>query len=331
MNDAKNISKTPVKILNYLSQIDKITQADEIIKGLQHPVQKYILPKYFYDKTGSELYEQITGLEAYYPYRTEKSILENIAKNVDFQHYNSIVELGSGDASKISLVLQQMDAGKLQQMTYYPADISLDAIKNAIDTLQKRFRLKEITGLAMDFNQQLSFLPKTKKRLICFFGSTIGNMDIDNRNKFLVDLSREMSPGDGLLLGIDLVKNIDTLEAAYNDAQGITAKFNLNVLNVANRMAGFNFNTEDFRHRAFYNREKRRIEMHLYAVKDLLIENHIFGNNIVLKKGESIHTENSYKFVLDDILHWARITNLHISNIMTDKGTLFALIYLTKD
>ncbi len=320
---------TPSNILNYLKKKNMEDVRHEILTGLTTQ-PKYILPKYFYDEKGSDLFEQITFLPEYYPTKTEKQILKNLISHIDFDFNNAaIVELGSGDASKISLIFSQLTDEILAELTYYPVDISYAAIQQSITDLSKHFKLKSITGLVLDFNTQFHLIPQNRKRLFLFLGSTIGNFDEKERHRFMENLYHEMQPGDHLLLGLDRVKEMAILEKAYNDSQGVTARFNKNILRVVNRILDTNFNPDDFEHKAFFNQKQNRIEMHLVAQKNIqmMIDKRL---NISLKQAESIHTENSYKFTDADIEKLTRNSRLKIKQVFSDENKWFSVIYLVK-
>ena len=261
----KIITDKNMNVENHLPKLGIKKVENEILKGLK-AVPKYILPKYFYDKKGSELFEEITKLKEYYPTRIEKSILSTISSNINLNFSNmSIIELGSGDASKIRILINQIPKEKLQTIKYFPIDISQSAIEKSSKILLDEFPSICINGIVADFIHQKNWVPKLNNRLFCFFGSTIGNMNIYEIEKFMTLLGSQMEKGDSLLLGIDMVKDLDVLVQAYNDKKNITAKFNKNILNVVNNLIGSNFNVNDFEHKAFYNNEKQRIEMHLKA------------------------------------------------------------------
>ena len=315
------------KLENYLPHIGINRVKQEIIDGLKS-FPKFISPKYFYDHKGSELFEEITNLDEYYPTRTEKSILSTIVKKLNINFSNlSIIELGSGDSSKIRLLLEQIPSKYLSTINYFPFDISQSAIEKASQDLQVLFPTINTTGIVADFIHQIDKVPKVKNRLFCFFGSTIGNLTKNEIHEFMISLGAEMSDGDSLLLGMDLVKDISILEKAYNDAKGITAEFNKNVLSVINKLANLNFNESDFEHVVFYNREKNRIEMHLKALDNLEVLSSN-GNEIIrFKKGETIHTENSHKFNLDDIKTVGSWAGLNVEQVITDNNKWFSLVH----
>lgn len=318
------------KIINKLKEIDTGKVKEEILQGLNSQ-PKYISPKYFYNAGGSELFESITELKEYYPTRTEKSILSGIGTKLemDFKNLN-IVELGSGDPSKIRLLLHQIPSKELSGLHYYPVDISQSALESSMMQLAEEFPEITITGIVADFMQQFSKLPKIRNRLFCFLGSTIGNLTPDERMNFMQGLGNEMESGDHLLLGLDMVKDSSVLHRAYNDSQEITAAFNKNILNVVNGIIDTSFDSTDFEHLAFYNENEQRIEMHLKATRDRNIR--INGNHETLniKKGETIHTENSYKFSNEDIESIGRQAGLKAVSVFTDEQKWFSLVLYSK-
>ena len=323
------ISIGKIRVENHLTDIGIEMVKKEIIKGL-YASEKYISSKFFYDERGSRLFEQITQLDEYYPTRTEKNILSTFIKDADIDFQNvSIIELGSGDSSKIKLLLKQIPSVQLKSISYFPVDISQSTILKSSEELIKEFDLKSITGIVADFILQLGVLPKKGRRLFCFFGSTIGNFTKTEQYAFISALGNEMQSGDGFLLGMDMVKDISVLENAYNDKKGVTAAFNKNILNVVNTLCDANFNTDDFEHLAFYNKAENRIEMHLKALKEINVTIGSLGS-IHLYKGEKIHTENSHKFTDDDVKIIGEYGNFNLKNIFTDKNKWFNLLYFEK-
>ncbi len=319
-----------IKIKNHLTDLGIYNVRKEIITGLNSK-QKYISSKFFYDKKGSKLFEDITQLPEYYPTRTEKQILKTIApKLMHNLRHTDIVELGSGDCSKISLLLNSIPKENLRTVNYIPVDVSQSALKESAQNLVEKFPDLSINGLVADFINQLDLIPNTSKRMLCFLGSTLGNFTETVTNQFLKDLSSSMNSGDTFLLGVDLVKPTNILHDAYNDSQEVTAEFNKNILNVINDLIHSDFNTNDFEHKAFFNKEKSRIEMHLIANKDLIINTPFSTTTINLKKGENIHTENSYKFTQAQINNFAKASGLNIKEIFTDRNNWFALVLFEK-
>ncbi len=319
------ITLNRVSITNLLQEIGPDEVRDEIIAGLREK-QKSISSKYFYNPAGSELFEEITTLEEYYPTRTEMSILERIAPGLmeDYAAYD-IIELGSGDSSKISILFRAAAELSGDSIHYMPLDISQAAIRASAEDLVEKFPNINIEGYAVDFISQFDLVKRVRPALICFFGSTIGNFDWDDSLELLRNISRQMKPEDVLLLGMDLVKPEPVLHAAYNDARGLTAAFNRNILNTVNDMIQSDFQTADFDHLAFFNREKSRIEMHLVARRDLHIHSPHLQEVLSIKKGESIHTENSHKYSPDQIREIVSSTGLQLKHIHSDDNDWFAL------
>ena len=324
-----NKSKT-FSIKNYLPEIGIDKVKVELLSGLTSS-PKYIPSKYFYDEKGSLLFEEITKLDEYYPTRTEKSILKNILPilNLDFREL-SIIELGSGDPSKISLIFDQISEVYFNQIKYFPIDISKSAIENSASILSHKYEGLIINGIVADFIHQVQLIPDVKNKLICFFGSTIGNLTRDEIHIFLKELGTAMQKGDNFILGIDLIKDIEVLERAYNDSKGITSDFNKNILNVVNKLAGTNFNPAQFVHIAFYNHTEQRIEMHLKAEENMSIKTNDLKMELQINKGELIHTENSHKFKQDDIEQFAEWGNLSVENVFTDQNKWFSLFHFRK-
>lgn len=331
-DDNTNIAtEKGIEIYNYLPEIGANAARTEILSGL-NARQKYISPKFFYDKKGSLLFEEITQLKEYYPTRTEKSILLSIVPKLDLDLTNiDIVELGSGDASKISIIMNQIPEHIRNTINYFAVDISKDAIEKSAAIINQRFNLNSITGIITDFHQHLNMLPTVNRRLFCFLGSTIGNFNKEDLTRFSEQLGNFMQRGDMLLLGIDLVKEKTIIEAAYNDDKGITARFNKNILSVVSSIIGTDFNEESFDHLAFYNSDEKRIEMHLKALDDQVISPKGFPKKVHITKGETIHTENSYKFDAKGISLICQHSGLHIKNLFADSNNWFNIVYAEKE
>lgn len=319
------IEKGSVTVSNFISKENRIELIDGIYRGLTHR-QKQISSRFFYDDTGSELFEEITLLREYYPTRTEKKILQENAGDIlgDFDQMD-IIELGSGDCSKISILLDAIPKHKLANLNYIPVDVSESAVLKSADILQSKYPAIKIFGVLADFMKHLDSLPGNSPRLICFFGSTLGNLTRKQANEFILGLKKIMNPSDKLLLGLDMVKHPEVLHEAYNDNQGITARFNKNILQVVNDVADTNFNTSDFKHLAFYNEKEYRIEMHLEALKDVSITSEHFPQIITINKGETIHTENSHKFLPEHISQLELVSGLRHIKSFTDDEQYFSL------
>ena len=254
-------------IKDLLPLIEKEDIRQEIINGLNSD-NKEISSKHFYNKKGSLLFNEITTLPEYYPTRAEKSILKKLSANLtDIIKGRDIIDLGSGDHSKITLLFSEIPLHILESVNYMPVDISNDALQESIKSLVSEFPFLSINGYVADFSQQLDLIPYENPRMLCFFGSTIGNFEKEAAFTLLKNISDNMRAGDIFLLGLDMVKDLEILHSAYNDTAGITAKFNKNILNVINSKLQSDFIPSDFDHLAFFNAEFSRIEMHLKAKK----------------------------------------------------------------
>jgi L-histidine N-alpha-methyltransferase len=324
---ARGVTTDQISITNLLQAEDEHEVIAEIFNGLAAE-KKTISSKFFYDDTGSQLFEQITLLPEYYPTRTEKSILHRVARDIVAYHgAPEIIELGSGDCSKISILLDAFREEGLESISYLPVDVSEAAVIQSSEELIDKYPGLQVQGIVADFMKHLDALPDGNNRLICFFGSTLGNLGEKEATDFVCSVKRIMKKGDSFLLGLDIVKDTRTLELAYNDSRCVTDAFNKNILSAVNNLAATNFHPEDFKHRAFFNAERSRIEMHLVARKDLVIESPHFSQKIMLKKGETIHTENSRKFTHEDIRQMANDSGLSIQGIYTDHHEWFSLVH----
>jgi len=313
------MKKKNFSIENCLPDITTNNIREEILSGLTAD-QKYISSKYFYDKEGSLLFEKITELEEYYPTLTEKSIIKsNAGELVKDIAGTTIVELGSGDCSKIFLLLDAISREDLKTLTYVPVDFSHTAIKDSTECLDKKYPELRISGVAADFLHGLEFISKQAQKIVCLFGSTIGNLLHHEAITFIKDVGSKLNSGDSFILGMDMVKDKTILERAYNDSQQITAAFNKNILNAINAIIKTEIDPDNFEHKAFFKESENRIEMHLIALSDLKYYSPYSEKAIILKEGESIHTENSHKFTEADIYKFAALSGLTIRNIFTDK------------
>src|ERR1700736_1628880 len=266
--------------------------AGEVIGDLsQHP--KRLSPKYFYDATGSELFEQITLLPEYYPTRTELSILRDRGRAISaiIPEGAALVEFGAGATTKVRLLLNECAFG-----AYVPVDISGDFLKGQADALRQDFPDLDVYPVAADFTAPFALPdPIAAMPKVGFFpGSTLGNFEPHEACAFLRSAGEILGEGARMVIGVDLEKDERVLYDAYNDAAGVTARFNLNVMVRINRELGGNFDTNAFMHRAIYNRDRHRIEMHLISKKAQTVR--VLGRSFSFRAGETIHTENSYKY-----------------------------------
>lgn len=265
---------------------------------------KQLSPKYFYDERGSELFEEITQLSEYYLTRAERALLEQkIGEIVRTARPCSLVELGAGSATKTHIILDEMIANGCAEC-YVPVDVSKDFLEATAIQLRADYPNVRITPVASDITEAFALPPVASPTLVAFLGSTIGNFSREQAIQLLSHMSRSMGPTDRFLLGADLIKDPEIINRAYNDSKGVTAAFNLNVLNRLNRELNANFPIDGFDHRAFYNSEQHRVEMHLIARRPVKVVIPEIGE-ISFEKGESIRTELSYKYdrpMLEDIL-----------------------------
>ena len=328
LNGNHSVLADAIAISDFLQAESESEVIDAIFRGLS-AAPKYISSRFFYDAKGSNLFEELTNLPEYYPTRTEKSILQRVSHEIiTHNKYSDIVELGSGDCSKICILLEACGENEIENIRYFPVDVSEDAVLKSAEELVNKYPGLKVHGILADFMKHLQMLPGEGNRLICFFGSTLGNLENDQVLAFIRQIKKLMKKGDTLLLGLDMVKDIRVLEKAYNDQQGITAKFNKNILKVVNQLAGTNFDPLNFQHLAFFNPEKSRIEMHLKALKEQVISSPRFPETLGIKKGETIHTENSRKFSHDDIRELANAADLSIQGIYNDQKDYFSLLQL---
>jgi dimethylhistidine N-methyltransferase len=285
-----------------------------------------ISPKWFYDERGSKLFDAICDLPEYYPTRTELAILAQHAREMA-SHMGpraEIVEFGAGSLRKVRLLLDAMD----QPARYLPIDISGEHLARCAAELQRDYAGLDVQPVVADYTQRLLLpapLPHAGKRVGFFPGSTIGNFTPEEALHFFV-VAGQVLRGGALLLGADLVKDPDVLHAAYNDAQGVTAEFNLNLLARANRELGTNFDLAKFWHSSFYNAPLSRIEMHLVSRERQRVAFH--GETFEFDEGEAIHTENSYKFTLEGLHALAVHAGFRPGPVWTDAGRLFSVHWL---
>ena len=288
---------------------------------------KRISPKYFYDQAGSALFDSICELPEYYPTRTELSILQSHAADMSacMGENADIIEFGAGSLQKIRYLLNVAR----NPARYVPMDISGPYLKAASAELQNAFVTLKILPVVADYTNPWhlpSALPGTGKRVAFFPGSTIGNFSPAQAHTFFQNCVQHLR-GGALLLGVDLIKSPDVLHAAYNDSQGVTAAFNLNILTRANRELGCDFDLTQFAHSAFYNAPLRRIEMHLLSLKSQIV--HLNGVPYAFEQGETLHTEYSHKFTIAGVRQAAHAAGLETGQVWTDPQQYFGLFWLT--
>lgn len=299
----------------------------EILRGLSAP-QKRISPKYFYDQRGSELFDAICDLPEYYPTRTEHKImtahLPEIAELVG--PGASVIEFGAGSNAKARRLLERLAS----PVAYVPVEISGDYLAEQADELAREFPSLSVIPVVADFTKPFD-LPEhpiaPNRNLIFFPGSTIGNFTRDEAKNLLEVMRAEAKDDGALLVGVDLVKDIGIIEAAYNDSQGVTAKFNLNVLRHLNAGLGATFNPDLFHHQAVYDSRHNRIEMRLVAERAHTVD--VSGTTIPFARDEYIITEYSHKYSIEDFTALARASGLEPEAVWLDDDELFSVHYLT--
>ena len=289
---------------------------DDVVAGLAAP-QKFLPPKYFYDAAGSRLFARICRLPEYYVTRAELALtrrhLRAIARFAG--RGCELVEFGSGESVKTRLLIRS-----LRPRRYVPIDISAVALQDAARRLRREFPWLEVAPLLGDFSRPLDLAVRRESSVVYFPGSTIGNLTHEEAHAFLA-MSRGVAAK--MLVGVDLKKDPVLLHAAYNDAAGVTAAFNLNLLGRINRELGADFDLKRFRHYAFYNPGAGRIEMHLVALRDQVVR--LGRHRFRFAAGETIHTENSYKYSITEFQALAQQAGFRAESVWTDRRGLFAL------
>lgn len=287
---------------------------------------KWLSPKWFYDAAGSVLFEQITELSEYYPTRTERALIEAHAHEIA-QRTNAaiLVELGSGSSEKTRLLLEAgTKHGSLRK--YVPQDVSPSALEGAIESISQEFPSLEVQGIVSDFTDTLQNLPADGQRTIAFLGGTLGNLIPDERAAFLSDIAGALVDDEFLLLGVGLVIDPDVMVPAYDDAAGVTAEFNANVLSVLNDRLGANFDRSKFEHVALWDADNEWIEMRLRALEAQHVVLTDLALDIEFAEGEELRTEISAKFRREGITAELADAGFGVDEFWTDAQDRFALI-----
>jgi L-histidine N-alpha-methyltransferase len=315
-------------VRNYLQESYRTSIAKDAFRGFT-AAQKFIPSKYFYDFRGSQLFEDICNLPEYYPTRTEISILKHAAPKMmhSFAH-GDIVELGSGANRKIRIFLDSAGKVRLPLLRYIPVDVSESALKEASEELRTIYPDLAVLGIIADFTLHMDAIPCDNPRMIMFLGSTIGNFDEKMQKHFLKLVAGSMNPDDRFVVGFDMIKPRETMEAAYNDSRGITSQFNKNVLHVLNRELNADFRLSQFEHVAFFNDEKERVEMHLRARRETVVTINDLELELTIEKDETIHTENSCKFSTSRVEEMVSEAGLTINEWYFDSKKWFSLAEL---
>lgn len=299
---------------------------EDVVAGLGQP-QKALSPKYFYDDAGSALFERICTLPEYYPTRTELALMERHGDEMAglLGHGSLLIEYGSGSGRKTIGLIE-----RLKPAAYIPIDISASQLKSFAAQLARRFPALRIAAACADYSRAFDLpdvpLAPGTRRIAYFPGSTIGNFTVEEARGFLASSRALVGRGGAMLIGVDLKKDEALLHAAYNDTQGVTAAFNLNLLVRINRELGADFDLAAFRHRAFYNRDAGRIEMHLLSERSQRVT--IAGRTFAFRAGETIHTENSYKYSVEEFRTLARAAGFESERVWIDGQQLFSIHYL---
>lgn len=313
------------------------TFAQDVRDGLTSNPKK-LLPKYFYDELGSRLFEAICCLPEYYVTRDEEEIIGERIDEITAEIKGSgagavrLIELGSGSAQKTRHIIESL-LRRDAELHYLPIDISSSSLERSAKELLEAYRSLRIEAYAADYLSALGALqssaaqglPDDLRTVVLFLGSSIGNLDADESVNLLGEVRRAIRPGDALLLGADLKKSRDILIPAYADALGVTAAFNLNLLVRINRELGGNFNLDKFEHRALYNEERGRVEMHLFSREAQAVRIGGIDLEVDFKSGESIHTENSYKYSAEDFRELAAATGFQLERSWFDRSRRFSL------
>lgn len=295
----------------------------DVVAGLSAE-QKQLSPKYFYDDAGSRYFDEICLLDEYYPYRTELKLLEQVAAELSEQLDStiSVVEFGAGSLKKIEPLLRHITCIN----EFLPIDISGTHLSEAASRLAERFPKLAITPIQADFTECVN-LNGSRERLLGFFpGSTIGNFEPTQALQFLRNARYTLGPNGKLLIGVDTKKSPDVLHRAYNDSRGVTAKFNLNILERINKELDANINTKQFEHYAYYNPELGCVQMHLISLSQQTCQ--ISEHEFDFDKGESIHTENSFKYTPREFTELAARAGWQVERTWLAQGNMFSTFLL---
>jgi L-histidine N-alpha-methyltransferase len=321
----RNAASPDVRIERHHSDADVAAAlAADVQRGLT-ATPKWLPPKWFYDDAGSALFEEITRLPEYYPTRRERFVLATYAAQIAAQtRAHMLVELGAGSAEKTRLLLDALQLeGTLEH--FVPVDVSDSALIDAATAVAEEYPSLEVRGVVADFEAHLELLPAGDRRLVAFLGGTIGNFEPAPRADFLARVAESLRPGDSFLLGTDLVKDPDRLVRAYDDAAGVTARFNLNVLAVVNRELGADFDLSAFAHVAAWNAEQQWIEMRLRSTRAQTV--HVKALDLVVSfaAGETMRTEISAKFTRARVEREFAAAGLRLASWWTDQAGDFAV------
>jgi len=324
--ETQPVTEEKFLIHNLVKREPRAGLAEDVRRGLSSQPKRF-LPKYFYDQLGSQLFEAICLLPEYYLTRAENEILERYADEIvsSVEGETTLLEMGSGSASKTRLIIEAL-LRKQPELLFIPVDISASALDSSSRILLQSYPQLKVEAYAADYFAGLAELKKKQRTrtLALFLGSNVSNFDPDEAHRFLHALRQVLRAGDALLLGADLKKERQVLEAAYNDALGVTAAFNLNVLARINRELGGNFDLTAFRHRAFYNEAAGRVEIYIESRRAQTVSIAQLEMEVEFGEGEQIHTENSYKYDLSEIGKLAAETGFTCARTWLDSEKRFS-------
>ena len=311
-----------IQIDSHLDGSEERSLAEDVLDGLTRPF-KELPPKHFYDARGAELFDRICGLPEYYPTRAERAILEQSAE--ELARLTGAVELGSGTAAKTRVLLDALyEAGTL--IRYVPVDVTESMVRDCAVALTEEYPGLQVHGVIGDFERHLEHVPAAAgPRIVAFLGGTIGNFPPGSRRRVLRKIRRLLGADDHLLMGADLVKDPQLLEAAYDDAQGVTAEFNRNVLRVLNRELDAGFDPEDFEHVALFDRDHEWVEMRLRARRAHTTFVRALDLPVRFEAGEEMRTEISAKFTPERLRADLSAAGMELVRWLTDPEELFAL------
>jgi L-histidine N-alpha-methyltransferase len=305
-----------------LATLNSMTR--DVVAGLTS-TPKRLSPKYFYDAAGSALFEEITHLSEYYLTSTEMAIFQQYAIEMisSAGRELTVVELGAGSAAKTIVLLQQLQA-RQHHVRYIPIDLSEAALDEAVSRVGAALPRVEVTPAVMDYTDGLDGIGRAEgQKLVLYIGSSIGNFEPFQAGALLSKLRTTLNPGDAVLLGTDMRKSASILIPAYDDSKGVTAAFNKNLLAHINRELGADFDLESFAHRAIWNSAASRMEMHLESLGDQSVHLRAANLSVFLHKGETIHTENSYKFTMRMVRAIAQNAGLVLERTWSDRRGWF--------
>lgn len=315
----------PVDVIRALSPEERHERFRvEVLEGLRSS-PKQLEPKWFYDDHGSELFDRITRLDEYYLTRVERSILQARAREIaDATGAQTVVELGAGTSDKTRELLDVLRPAQL--VTF---DVSEETLMASAAALNREYPWLTVTAIVGDFERHLRVVPSLPQRMLLFLGSTIGNLEPARRAAFLDAVAGTLHPGEHFLLGIDLVKDASRLQAAYDDQAGVTASFNLNVLQVLNRELGADFDLSRFGHRARWNSKQEWMQMSVRSLEEQTVHLTHLGATVRFQAGEEMQTEISAKFRRDGIEQELRAAGLRLQHWWTDDAADFAVLLAT--